>query len=83
MKVLVLGIDALDSALLEVFAADLPNLTALRAGGTSLKLRSTFPPDSDTAWATIATGTSSTTVSAGPGANLNICSITRSILARE
>src|ERR687886_1137958 len=56
MKVLVLGIDALDSALLEEFAADLPNLTALRTGGASLKLRSTFPPDSDTAWATIATG---------------------------
>jgi predicted AlkP superfamily phosphohydrolase/phosphomutase len=56
MKVLVLGIDALDSALLQEFAADLPNLTALRDRGGSLKLRSTFPPDSDTAWATIATG---------------------------
>ncbi len=56
MKVLILGIDALDSALLRQFAPDLPNLAALHREGTSLKLHSTFPPDSDTAWATIATG---------------------------
>jgi predicted AlkP superfamily phosphohydrolase/phosphomutase len=56
MKVLFLGIDALDGSLLEKFEADLPNITALRKGHTSLKLRSTFPPDSDTAWATISTG---------------------------
>jgi predicted AlkP superfamily phosphohydrolase/phosphomutase len=56
MKVLLLGIDALDCALLEQFAGDLPNLTALRASGANLRVRSTFPPDSDTAWATISTG---------------------------
>jgi predicted AlkP superfamily phosphohydrolase/phosphomutase len=55
-KVLLLGIDALDCALLDQFAAELPNLAALRAQGVALRLRSTFPPDSDTAWATISTG---------------------------
>jgi predicted AlkP superfamily phosphohydrolase/phosphomutase len=55
-KVLLLGIDALDCTLLEQFADEMPNLTALRAQGASLPLRSTFPPDSDTAWATISTG---------------------------
>ena len=44
------------SLLLEQFAADLPNFARLRASATSLKVRSTFPPDSDTAWATISTG---------------------------
>ncbi len=56
MKVLLLGIDALDCSLLERFAEHLPNLTALRRRGAALRLRSTFPPDSDTAWATIVTG---------------------------
>jgi predicted AlkP superfamily phosphohydrolase/phosphomutase len=56
MKVLMLGIDALDCALMEKFADQLPNLTALRRSGAYLQLNTTFPPDSDTAWATIATG---------------------------
>jgi predicted AlkP superfamily phosphohydrolase/phosphomutase len=56
MKVLLLGIDALDCTLVEKFADQLPNLTALRRSGAYLKLNTTFPPDSDTAWATIATG---------------------------
>jgi predicted AlkP superfamily phosphohydrolase/phosphomutase len=56
MKVLFLGINALDCSLLEQFADELPNLTALRTNATSLPVRSTFPPDSDSAWATISTG---------------------------
>ena len=56
MKVLLLGIDALDRLLLEQLATDLPNLTALRQQAVNLKVKSTFPPDSDTAWATISTG---------------------------
>ena len=56
MKVLILGIDALDRLLLEKFADNLPNLSALRNQSTSLRVHSTFPPDSDTAWATIVTG---------------------------
>lgn len=56
MKVLLLGIDALDRLLLEQFAGDLPTLNAMRTSATSLPVKSTFPPDSDTAWATIMTG---------------------------
>ena len=56
MKVLVLGIDALDCELLQKFADDLPNISHLRTQAKQLKVLSTFPPDSDTAWATIATG---------------------------
>lgn len=56
MKILFLGIDALDSEHLERFAEHLPTLTRLRAEAASRPLRSTFPPDSDTAWATISTG---------------------------
>jgi len=56
MRVLLLGIDALDALLLEQFAGHLPNLSALRDAGANLKVKSTFPPDSDTAWATIVTG---------------------------
>ena len=56
MKVLLLGIDALDRLLIEKFASSLPNLTRLRESEVNLNVHSTFPPDSDTAWATIATG---------------------------
>ena len=56
MKVLFLGIDALDCLLLDEFADRLPNFSTLRNGAPGLRVRSTFPPDSDTAWATISTG---------------------------
>lgn len=56
MKILFLGIDALDSGLLDAFAPQLPNFARLRRQGKFLSVVSTFPPDSDTAWATISTG---------------------------
>ncbi|MCA9923372.1 MAG: alkaline phosphatase family protein, partial [Anaerolineales bacterium] len=56
MKVLLLGIDALDRLILDEMGDELPNLSALRREGVDLLLKSTFPPDSDTAWATISTG---------------------------
>ena len=56
MKVLFLGIDALDRLLISELADELPNIRALQEHGTALPVRSTFPPDSDTAWATISTG---------------------------
>jgi predicted AlkP superfamily phosphohydrolase/phosphomutase len=56
MKALFLAIDALDCLLLDELADMLPNFSRLRTEGTSLAVRSTFPPDSDTAWATIVTG---------------------------
>ena len=56
MKLLILGIDALDRILLDRFADQLPNISRLRREGGALRVKSTFPPDSDTAWATIMTG---------------------------
>jgi predicted AlkP superfamily phosphohydrolase/phosphomutase len=56
MKVLILGIDALDRELLDRFATQLPNFARLRKVAQTLDVISTFPPDSDTAWATIMTG---------------------------
>jgi predicted AlkP superfamily phosphohydrolase/phosphomutase len=56
IKVLILGIDALDSILVEKFKTHLPNISKFRQDGHQLKVHSTFPPDSDTAWATIMTG---------------------------
>lgn len=56
MKVLFLGIDALDSLLLERFSAELPNFTEFRSNNFFRPVRSTFPPDSDTAWTTIVSG---------------------------
>lgn len=57
-KVLLLGIDALDKDLVDRFRDDLPVIGRLREEGRILPVRSTFPPDSDTAWATISTGLS-------------------------
>lgn len=56
MKVLILGIDALDRILLDRFKEQLPNLSQFRLVAKDLPVVSTFPPDSDTAWATIQTG---------------------------
>ena len=56
MKLLILGIDALDRILVDRFADKLPNISKLRKEGEFLRVKSTFPPDSDTAWATIMTG---------------------------
>jgi predicted AlkP superfamily phosphohydrolase/phosphomutase len=55
-KILFLGIDALDSVLLDAFAPQMPTFSRLRREGRFLPVVSTFPPDSDTAWATISTG---------------------------
>lgn len=56
MRLLVLGIDALDADLLRRFQERLPNFRALAQSGRQFAVRSTFPPDSDTAWATIVSG---------------------------
>lgn len=56
MKLLVLGIDALDRLLLEQFLGEMPNFAEMIGRGNLLPIVSTFPPDSDTAWATIYTG---------------------------
>lgn len=55
-KVLIIGIDALDSTLLSRFESDLPHLRKLKQGSPDVRLTSVQPPDSDTAWASIHTG---------------------------
>jgi len=56
-RVLIIGVDSLDAGVLNDLGGSLPNISALARSGTQLPVRSTFPPDSDTAWATIYTGT--------------------------
>jgi predicted AlkP superfamily phosphohydrolase/phosphomutase len=55
MKVLFIGLDSVDKNLLTRFEVHLPNLTKLKKLGQNIKIESVFPPDSDTAWATIYT----------------------------
>jgi predicted AlkP superfamily phosphohydrolase/phosphomutase len=55
-KLLLIGIDALDAELVDQFSADLPTITQLRKDGYYAKISSVWPPDSETAWASIYTG---------------------------
>lgn len=55
-KVIVIGIDGLDSVLLTNFKNDLPNFEKLKESSHNIKLKSVFPPDSPTAWTSIYTG---------------------------
>lgn len=57
-KLLFIGIDSADSELLTKFQQYLPNFTRLKTESKSFNIQSVFPPDSDTAWATIYTGLS-------------------------
>jgi predicted AlkP superfamily phosphohydrolase/phosphomutase len=55
-KVLFLGIDGMDTIVVQRMLGAMPNLADLMQRGSTVNLRSTFPPDSDTAWASIFTG---------------------------
>lgn len=55
-KVLIIGIDGMDSIVLSKFEAELPNLAKLKVDSPKINLTSVQPPDSDTAWASIFTG---------------------------
>ncbi len=55
-RVLILGIDALDSILLSRYEGELEHLGKMKEGSPSIKARSTYPPDTPTAWASIYTG---------------------------
>ena len=57
-RVIVLGFDGVDPALLEKFIHEekLPHLASLRDSGTYLPLGSTLPPQSPVSWASFATG---------------------------
>ena len=55
-KVLLIGIDGMDFALLLKFAEELPNFNKLINKGTSINFQSVYPPDSVTANSSIYTG---------------------------
>lgn len=55
-KVLLIGIDSMDSELLSKFIDYMPNFKKLKENSPDIKMKSVFPPDSDTAWASIYTG---------------------------
>jgi len=55
-RVLILGFDGMDSELIDEFEDDLPNLKKIQSLSPKLRLTSTFPPDSETAWSSIYTG---------------------------
>ncbi len=55
-RLVILGIDALDPALLDKWKDDLPNFSRIMDQGYCVPLESTQPPDSIPAWVTIYTG---------------------------
>jgi predicted AlkP superfamily phosphohydrolase/phosphomutase len=57
-KVIVLGIDGLDPKIIEALMekGELPNFSKLRASGSYAPLVTSNPPQSPTAWSTLATG---------------------------
>lgn len=55
-RILFLGIDAFDAITTRRFLNSMPHLAAFMNQATEVKINSTFPPDSDTAWASISTG---------------------------
>lgn len=55
-KVMIIGIDSLDSDLISKFQDELPNFKKLKENNPDISYQSVFPPDSDTAWASIYTG---------------------------
>ena len=55
-QVIVIGVDGMDPAFVERHWQDLPNLAALRDGGSFTRLATTIPPQSPVAWSTFSTG---------------------------
>lgn len=55
-KVIVIGVDGMDSGLVDRFLSDMPNLGEMRRKGPEVKMESIFPPDTTPAWASIYTG---------------------------
>lgn len=56
MKTFIFGIDGLDKSILIKYKDDLPNFSAIFEKSPDTTLRSVYPPDSHTAWASIYTG---------------------------
>lgn len=55
-KIVILGIDGLDSKLISKFEDDLPNFRELKSKTPEVNFKSVYPHDSETAWASIYTG---------------------------
>ncbi len=55
-RVLIIGIDALDSIILSRYEGELAHLSKMKEESPRIKSRSTYPPDTPTAWASIYTG---------------------------
>jgi predicted AlkP superfamily phosphohydrolase/phosphomutase len=55
-RILIIGIDSMDSILLERYYEFMPSFKKLKTESPTIKMHSVFPPDSDTAWASIYTG---------------------------
>ena len=55
-RVVVIGIDSMDSLIVNKYIDSLPTIRELIKSNPDLKSISVFPPDSDTAWASIYTG---------------------------
>lgn len=55
-KIVIIGIDSMDRELIDTYSDELPTFTKLMRETPEFHMSSVFPPDSDTAWATIFTG---------------------------
>jgi predicted AlkP superfamily phosphohydrolase/phosphomutase len=55
-RLIMIGIDSMDRRLVHEYLDDLPTFRKLIAQSPDVTLNSVFPPDSDTAWASIYTG---------------------------
>lgn len=55
-QVIVIGVDGMDPVFVERHWADLPSLARLRDRGSFMRLATTTPPQSPTAWSTFITG---------------------------
>lgn len=55
-KIVVIGIDSMDRRLVSEYIDDMPNFKKISEQTPNFNLKSVFPPDSDTAWASIYTG---------------------------
>ena len=55
-RVIIIGIDGMDKELVAKFKENLPSISKIEDISPKIDLRSVFPPDSETAWASIYTG---------------------------
>src|ERR1019366_4817454 len=56
MRIVIIGIDGLDTGIIDKYINDLPNFRKIKEQGIISKLKTVFPADSVPAWQTIYTG---------------------------